>query len=57
MVFYAIVARLDPAQSWIQVAVILLFSVFFTAFLLKNTEKREITTAGSYFVQALDVLQ
>ena len=45
MVFYAIVARLEPAQSWVQAAVISRFSVFFTAFLLKNTEKREITAA------------
>ena len=45
MVFYAIVARLELAQSRIQAAVISLFSVFFTAFLLKNTEKREITAA------------
>ena len=43
MVFYAIVARLDPAQSRIQVAVILLFSVFLSKNAVKKTEKSEIT--------------
>ena len=43
MVLYAIVARLDPAQSWIQVAVILLFSVILSKNATKNTEKSEIT--------------
>ena len=43
MVFYAIVARLDPAQSWIQVAVILLFSVFLSKNAVKKTEKSKIT--------------
>ena len=45
MVFYAIVARLEPAQIRIQVAVILLFSVFLSKNAVKNTEKREITAA------------
>ena len=40
MVFYAIVARLDPVQSRIQVAVILLFSVFLSKNAVKNNEKR-----------------
>ena len=45
MVFYAIVARLDPAQSRIQDAVILLFSVFLSKHAVKKTEKSEITAA------------
>ena len=42
MVFYAIVARLEPAQSRIQAAVISRFSVFLSKNGVKNTEKREI---------------
>ncbi len=57
MVFYAIVARLDPAQSRILVAVILLFLVFLSKTAEKKTEKAKSQQLGSYFVQALDVLQ
>ena len=45
MVFYAIVARLEPAQSWVQAAVISRFLVFLSKNAVKNTEKREITAA------------
>ena len=43
MVFYAIVARLDPAKSRIQFAVISRFSVFLSKNAVKKTEKSEIT--------------
>ena len=43
MVFYAVVVRLEPAQSRIQAAVISHFSVFLSKNAVKNTEKREIT--------------
>ena len=45
MVFYVIEARLEPAQSGIQLDAILLFSVFLSKNAVKNTEKREITAA------------
>ena len=45
MVFYAIVARLEPAQSRIQASVILLVSVFLSKNAVKKTEKSEITAA------------
>ena len=45
MVFYAIVARLEPAQSRIQAAVISRFSVFLSKNAVKKTEKSEITAA------------
>ena len=45
MVFYAIVARLEPAQSRIQAAVISRFSVFLSKNAVKKTEKSKITAA------------
>ena len=45
MVFYAIVERLEPAQSRIQTAVISRFSVFLSKNGVKKTEKSEITAA------------
>ena len=59
MVFYAIVARLDPAQSRIQVAVILLFSVFLSKNAVKKIEKSKITATWILLCAGpgLDVLQ
>ena len=45
MVFYAIVARLEHAQSRIQAAVISRFSVFVSKNAVKKTKKSEITAA------------
>ena len=45
MVFNAIVARLELAQSRIQAAVISRFSVFLCKNAVKKTEKSEITAA------------
>ena len=53
MVFYAIVARLDPAQSSLLVEPISRFSVFFSSNALKKNEKGKSQQLGAYFAQGL----